>query len=445
MRSTESLRKLFGSDVGAVIAQRTWQAAGGLVTLALVAHYLSPVQQGWYYSFLSVAALHTLFDLGLSVVLVQVSAHYSVGLARSDNARSGGDGRARFDALSGRSFYLYLRLALFFIAVILPAGLWFFGHEDSARAVPGGHWRYIWTALVLATAANVLLMPFQSLLEGAGGITEIYLVRLAQGIAGSVACWCVLIFGGGLWAVVMVPAFSLGTGLVWLRGRQWGLVVTAVRHMSATFDWRGEVWTLQWRLGLSWLAAYLVSQIFTPLLFHERGAVVAGQMGLSLAVANMLSLIAQSWITRRVPRMAQSVAKGEWASLDKMFARDFAISLAVFLIGTVGACGVYWALSGTRYHSRVLPFLPFAGLLGTTLLRLIVGALVTQLRSFRREPLMWVSAASAVLTVLGAGWAARPFGAGGVVAVMFSVQLVVALPISIVIWRRCNRAWRVPQ
>ncbi|MGA7802127.1 MAG: hypothetical protein WCC36_15085 [Gammaproteobacteria bacterium] len=436
---------IFRSDIVAVIAQRVWQAGGGLVTLALVAHYLNPVQQGWYYSFLSIAALHTLFDLGLSIVLVQVSAHLFVGMKWLGEGRAEGENLPRFGALVGRSFYLYVRLAVLFVVVVLPAGLWFFSAKGGGQGTQAVGWRAEWIVLVLLTAFNVLLMPFQSSLEGSGRIREIYGLRLIQGLVGSVACWATLILGGGLWAAVMVPAFSMLIGVAWLFGRQWELIKSALRHRTADFDWRGEVWTLQWRLGLSWLAGYLVSQVYTPMLFQAKGPVVAGQMGLSLAIANMLSLVSQSWITRRVPQMAQAVENRDWQSLDSLFFRDFTISVAVFVVGAFGVCLMYWLLSGTHYHGRVLPFLPFAGLLATTLLRHIVGALAAQLRSFRREPLVWVTVVAAFVTVAGAMAAAGPFGAEGVVVVILSAQLLLVLPISVGIWRKCNRSWRVTQ
>ena len=40
-----------------VLAQRTWQAISGLVTLAFVAHFLSLVEQGYFYTFASLAII----------------------------------------------------------------------------------------------------------------------------------------------------------------------------------------------------------------------------------------------------------------------------------------------------------------------------------------------------------------------------------------------------
>ncbi len=58
------------SDSGSVmmLVQRTWQAIAGVVTLAFVSHFLSPVEQGYFYALASLAALYMALDMGLSTV-----------------------------------------------------------------------------------------------------------------------------------------------------------------------------------------------------------------------------------------------------------------------------------------------------------------------------------------------------------------------------------------
>jgi len=51
-----------------VLAQRAWQAAAGIITLAFVAHFLSPVEQGYFYALASLAALYMALNMGLSTV-----------------------------------------------------------------------------------------------------------------------------------------------------------------------------------------------------------------------------------------------------------------------------------------------------------------------------------------------------------------------------------------
>jgi hypothetical protein len=115
----------------------------------------------------------------------------------------------------------------------------------------------------------------------------------------------------------------------------------------------------------------------------------------------------------------------------------------VFFIGAaIVAVGLAQALSYTKYSARILPVAPFAGLLLALFLGHIYGALAAPLRSYRREPLMWVAATGAVTTLVLVLPAARAAAADGIVAVMLAVQLVIVLPISLLIYRRLNRKWR---
>lgn len=68
------------SESVVILVQRTWQAAAGVITLASLAHFLSPVEQGYFYTLASIAALHMALDMGLSAVLVQFAAREFIGL-----------------------------------------------------------------------------------------------------------------------------------------------------------------------------------------------------------------------------------------------------------------------------------------------------------------------------------------------------------------------------
>ncbi len=433
---------MFSVDITIILAQRVWQAVSGLVTMLLIAHFLTPVQQGWYYSFLSLASLYTLFDLGLSVVLVQISAHLFVGMKWLPGGGADGEGLNRFWALVGRSSRLYLLLALGFFLLVSPAGVLFFGVKSGLASLPAGQWLAPWVMLIAVTALSILVLPYLALVEGSGQVKEVYKVRLAQGVFGSVACWIVLAGGGGLWATVMVPTMGLVVALLWLSTVRSALFHAGLRNPGRELAWRREVWPLQWRIGLSWLSGFLLTQIYTPILFSTQGAVVAGQMGLSLTIANMLGLLAQSWIARRVPAMAQAVGRRDWDDLDRLFKRDFLMSIMAFIFGATALCALHLLLQATPYSGRVLSFWSFAGLLGVTLMSHVNGALAAQLRSFRREPFVWVSVVGATITVPGALWVSGMYGAGGVVVVMLAVQLLFIFPLSLILWRRCNRVLR---
>lgn len=425
-------------DLALILALRVWQASAGLVTTVLAVHYLTPELQGWYYSFLSVAALYTLFDLGLSTVLVQVAAHSFVGLRWTNGNALEGSRQTHFRSLLAKSVRWYAIAALAFIGLILPGGWAFFASKTSAEM----SWMSCWLVLSLLSAGGLLFLPFLSMVEGSGQIAQVYSVRLATSVLGSLTCWITFASGGGLWAVVTTPAMALCIPLLWLASFHRPLVAMARDTPNKDYRWSEEIWPLQWRLGINWLCGYLLTQINTPLLFHAQGAVVAGQFGLSLTVVNTIGLISQSWILRRVPGMAQAAASRDWRRLDQLFWRDFGVSLGVFVAGATAVIGLVTLFAEYAAVHRLLPWPQLLGLFVFGFISQFIGGLALHLRSFRREPLVWLNLFAALITVPASFYAARHYSSAGVIAVIASVNVIVNLPAGMIIWRRCNSIWR---
>jgi len=408
----------------------------------MIASFLAPEVQGWYYSFISVTALYTLFDLGLSVVLVQISAHMSVGLSWLPRGELTGENAFKFMALVGKCARHYVLLALAFSALVIPGGTWLFGHGPGPFPFTQ-QWLAPWVVLSGLTSIGITLIPFLSIVEGSGDVAEVYTVRLVHGILGSIACWVVLATGGGLWATTAVPAMGLLISGGWLVIMRPYMLAAAIYKVDIDLSWREKIWPLQWRVGLSWLSGYLLTQIYTPVLLYYQGAVVAGQMGLSLSVANMTGILAQSWIARHVPLMAQAAAKREWLIMSQIFRNDLCISSGFFLLGAIVLCLCHKGLGNTQYAGRMLGFWPFVGLLVITLINHLIGAMASQLRSYQREPLVWVSVAGALMTAPVALFSASYYSADEVITTIIGVQLLLTLPASFWIWKKSNRVLRI--
>ena len=423
--------------------QRFIQGILGVGTIFLVVHKLSQDQQGWYFTFSSIAAVYTIFDLGLSVVLVQLSAHLFSRLKWLDRGNFEGVMTKQFAKLAHQSVRFYLQLALFYLIIVGLLGIVFFSHKETHLAL-SSEWVIPWISLVFFTALNVLTLPFIALIEGSGRVSEVYHLRTIQSLLGSLFLWMALIFGYQLWALSMLPLISFLVVLIWLIYSKPVFLKTAFSKGVQDFHWKEEVWPLQWRVGLSWFAGYLLTQIYTPILFHFDGPKVAGQMGLSLTIANMLGLLAQSWIARRVPDMGKSVANKDWEKFDRMFKHDFKLSLLMYLLGGFLLCVLVILINDfSHYGERVLPILPFIGLLAVVLVNHITGALASHLRSYKKEPLVFISLISTLVTIPIALYGASEFSVNGVVAAILLVQLVFTLPVTIFYWFKFNREWRV--
>lgn len=398
---------------------------------------MSSDAQGWYYSFLSLAALYTLFDFGLSLVLVQTAAHITVDARWAHKNGLVGVGVTHLQSLILASNRFYRLLAISFVVLVGPAGWHFFQAADQQSMV----WQAQWIGLVIATALSLLPLPILAIVEGSGNLTAVAAVRLAQAVIGSVGTWIVLLCGGGLWATVMVPLASFLSSMSWavLYRRN---IFHATNPDNGLFNWRTEIWSFQWRLGLSWLSGYLLTQIQVLVLFSVKDATAAGKLGLSLAIGNMIGLIVQAFIVRHIPAMAQAAARRDWKFMDMLFYRDFVFSCAFFVLIASGTIVILNILTRCGYTVRVLPSASFSALILALFLSNIQGALATQLRSYRKEPLVWITVAGATATLVISIFAAHIWGVMGVVMAMLSVQMVFVLPSSVLAFRHFNSVWR---
>src|ERR1700760_3332393 len=70
---------------------RGWSSFAGLITVLLIARFLSPPEQGYYYTFGSLVALQIVFELGFSFVILQLASHERAHLTLSSDGRVTGD------------------------------------------------------------------------------------------------------------------------------------------------------------------------------------------------------------------------------------------------------------------------------------------------------------------------------------------------------------------
>lgn len=422
----------------AVLAQRGWQAAAGVVTLALVAHFLTPVEQGYFYTLAGIAALYMALDMGLSTALVQLSAREFGGLAWGPGGAVIGATRSRFLALGRLSLRWYGGAALAFL-LVYPIGAAYIGEGVGEL---GYEWRPAWAVLVCATAAGLVFLPALALVEGSGNVSEAYAVRLAQGIASAVAAWLILAGGGGLYAVCAAPLAGVAVGCAWVLAKRRRTVSAFLREGTGSFPWRVEVWPFQWRIAASWLSGYVLVLMHAPLLFRTHGPVDAGRMGLTMTVANMLGMLALAWITARVPEMARSASMRDWARLDTVYWRAFRLSLFAFVAGAVAFLLLRAALEWTVYGARFLSVAETAGVVAAAGCYHAALMFATYLRAHAREPFVWPSLLGAALTFVAVVYAAPRWGSAGIVVVLVAVNALFFLPVSAYQWLRLRREWQ---
>lgn len=444
------LRHTLGLDraIAFTVLARGWAAVAGLVTVALIARFLSPAEQGYYYTFSSLVALQIVFELGFSFVILQMASHERAHLAISENLDISGDQVAhrRLASVLQKTVRWYSMAAAFLACALVVAGKWFFStHHHSGDSVA---WRIPWYTDAIAATILFQLDPVISFLEGCGYVSNVARLRFAQAILGSTLAWIALGIHHGLFAPAAMILGNVCGALIWLfRKRKLILGLLRMTPGSDRIRWWQEVWPFQWRIAVSWLCGYFIYQLFNPVLFAYKGTVAAGQMGMSLSLVNALQAVAISWMNTKAAPFGSLVARKRYSELDDLFFRTLKQSIAVFLAGSVTiAVGVFYLnVRAIPFASRLLSPGCIVALLLSTSVNVVVFGEALYLRAHKQEKFLLNSIIGALLVAPSTYFLGKSFGAAGILAGNLVIAFVVGLPLGTWVFIRYRRLWHIDE
>ena len=428
------------------IATKLWSTGAGLLTTLLIATEFSPAVQGYYYTFLSVLALQIFAELGLGIVITAHASHEWAKLELDGRGRVVGETGAlsRLSSLARFALRWYGVAGAMLVLFLTAGGIVFFGstsHDQIAL------WLGPWIALCVLTGLNLCFVPLWSLLEGCNQVSSVYSSRLVQAIATSATAWIAIWLGAGLWVVPLIALASLLTAAATIGRRHRTLFrqVLLERPNGAQLAWRSNILPMQWRVALSWLSGYFTFYLFTPVLFHWSGPVVAGQMGMTWALINVLSGVASSWIGPKAPTFGILIAQERFDDLDRMFWRLSGIVVAFACAGAATIWTAVYAINAIDhpFAARLLPPRETGYLLLGTVIVCASLPMSTYLRAHKREPLLAVSLASGLLTGTAILVLGRSRGAEGV-ALGYLVSVALVTPFVVMVWQRRRKEWHAP-
>lgn len=398
------LKALAGLDIHVLhtLLFRFWSILAGGLSIVLIPLFLSPTQQGFYYTFASVLALQVFFELGLNQVIIQLVSYDAAHLTVQDDGKVIGD-TARIHRLYGLVSLLrrWYALAAFLFVVLAGGAGWVF-FATKGGALPVEQWGATWVALVLFTSMNLFLSPRLTVIEGTGQVDVVARLRLIQSMLGYCTMWILLLLGTGLWAAVAVPAVNAIATSLWLRrrGSMFQQHVTRTTSDLEPISWRRDVFPMQWRIAISWACGYVIFSLFTPIVFASHGAVEAGRLGMAMTVFSAITSLGLSWINAKTPNFTMHISRGEFAALSRLFK---AVSLrSVVATGLPSFLIVALVSLGTHYDiglvNRIAPADTLLWIACAATVNTAVYAGAAYMRAHREEPMLPVSVVSALLT-----------------------------------------------
>jgi O-antigen/teichoic acid export membrane protein len=399
-------------------------AFGNVISAILVIKFLTIEEQGFYYTFGSIAAIQIFFELGLNGIITQFVAHENAKLQWDEKVIIAGDekNKSRLSSLLHFCIKWYLFFSTILIFALIISGIYFFkSYSFNNKQI---NWIAPWVLLAITTSFNLLISPIIAFIQGLGRVKEIANFQLVAQILRLIIVFASLLLGFKL--------FVLGIGNLVLFITMFIFVMAKFRlHLIRVWnikniekvDYFKEIFPYQWKIALSWLSGYFIFQLFNPVLFATEGSKVAGQMGLTLTALNGILTLSFAWMTTKIPLFSTLISNKNYLELDTLFNKSLKQSILINTLLLLFFYSFIFVLKNleikigdTLISDRFIPFLPLFFMMCTILLNLIVSSYATYLRCHKKEPYLINSIVAGVLSTFSTIILGKYYGLLGISA-----------------------------
>ena len=189
---------------------RVYQAIAGFVNVIAISAFLTAEEQGFYYTFGSLLAVQTFFELGFSGIITQYVAHEAAQLEIKGRMVIGSESKlSRLASLLHFTTKWYSIAALLLLLVLLTLGFVFFNSAENPTNI---NWEMPWILISFATVIRMVQSPFSSILLGLDKVVEVNKIMFWQQVITPVFLWIML---ANHMRLYVVGLSSLVTASIW--------------------------------------------------------------------------------------------------------------------------------------------------------------------------------------------------------------------------------------
>jgi len=416
-----------------VLTNKLWAVAKGPISLIFIISFLSPEEQGLWYTFGSLGALTVFAEMGFTSIITQFVSHEYAHLKERNGFLTGKmEARDKLVSLIRYALKFYLIVVPFAIVILYFVGKYFLVDVSSDVFL-------LWMIFSITGGIQLIVSLIQYIIQGFDKVALVQKNIFIGSLMMPVLSWSLLYFGFGLSTLVIANIVSIILMLVLFYLKTKKIFFQISRHkIKAKYKWFNEVIKLQWKYAVSWMAGYFVFQYMTPMIYKYEGAVLAGQFGLTLGLIKTISSISSSWLETKVPKINIFVAKKDRNGLDVMFRKNIILGFSIFtLLSVVFLALIYLINIYDFYAERFLPlYLAFLIIL-LEIPNVITGYLARYLRAHKAEPYYGISVMMGILfffiiSLLKSG----NYDVERVILLLNTVSWFVILPLAIYIFKK---------
>ena len=428
---------------------RIIQAFTGIISIFFIATFLTGEEQGFYYTFGSLLAIQIFFELGLTGIITQYVAHEAAHLNLTENGIIKGEKKycSRLASLFRFSTKWYGIIALLYLTIVIIVGFIFFNAYDKSNDTIS--WRIPWVLICIGSAISLFQSPLSSILMGLGKVKEMSKISFFQQIILPISSWMGLLCGFKLY---VIGISSLLSALIWvifiLKSHQHIIFYNLWKEeITEQVHYMKEIFPYQWRIALSWISGYFIFQLFNPVLFATEGAVIAGQMGMTLNVLNAIQALSLNWLNTKVPLYSRLIALKDYVQLDKIFNQTLkqmtTVCFSLLFIMFAGICFLRLfkiGFGGNLLGDRFLDYIPMLLMMIPLFINQFVSSWATYLRCHKQEPFLINSICAGIACSISTIFLGNNFGVHGI-TIGYCMITIAFLPWGYWIYKTKKNEW----
>lgn len=353
-----------------IIINRFFSIIKGPFSAIIQITFLTPAQQGIWYTFSSLGALSVFAEMGFTQIVTQfVSQEYAFLKFENGEIKGSEVQLDKFHSLIRYSIKFFLIIVPLAIILLSLIGFYFFKEENVSVI-------FAWLIYSVSGGFALVVSLFQSIYQGIDKVPEIQKNIFKNLLVTTIINWGLLACRAGVFALALSGIIGSITTVFLLYRVSPNFWKNHFKYKCKNnYKWGKEILPLQWKYAIGFISSYFIYQLYVPAAYRVDGNILSGQLGMSMMLVSCVRTFSDAFIGGSLPRLNMLAAEKKEKQLLSSFSKLFWGATFVSFIGYLSIIVGLIIIKPTRFSSRFLYIPETIPLLAFNLAINIIGVL----------------------------------------------------------------------
>lgn len=373
----------FNEGVLTTVSNNLIKIVRGPILAAIIVVYLSPVEQGYWYTFQSLILFAIIGDFGISRMIIIIFPKYFIEIKKANKFSELKAALINYSSNLFTFLFLYIFLIVIIFLILLCSVKLIYNEWTS-------EYFFAWTLCAASASLNLISTYVGSVLYSLDEVSIKNYYEQIFGIVFSICAAFFIIFDFGLFSlgISILIGFIISNLYILLK---FGKLVKRLFFLSNIKIGINSIIStkkLQFKFFSSSLLSLYISSSLVPFVMKLFDPVIAGQLGLSIFIINSIVTFSLTYNYVEYPKIVHYINELKFKKVKSKCFELFKINNILYLIfSIVFILFLQFAPSNIEYYfDRFLSFDFLILILITQLILMNIGFVANIVRGFKVEP-----------------------------------------------------------